>query len=466
MFAGAPTIDSICLPFKYVAASERDNPLAKPMRAFLKRVHALAEGHEALATGSAALHAEQFQLRMQVLHWLVNADVDLIAAFDGIESKWREQADTPERKKLLKALLHALEGQRGVFASLESAGHSLESVVQQTVQAVAAAPSYAELIAGMRMGAPDSSTADKLQAWIDCSLDVETALLLADAYLCHEVTMSAERAEQLNSFLVHANKAFKKGLEHWVEKMTPNTVAAEPAVAYRVQGGMSETTTRTLQASKPSIGTGAFSVPEIALILGLKQNKVRRVLNELWDGRIGKQMFGDTFSLTVADHKFVSFHVLIEFYVYFELRERGVSSQKIMKARQVMASDLKTDHPFATAHVLHTKKKIWYAFKEDIVDADGSRQTNINEIIERFCDKIDFNGEALATRFWPLGKDKQVVVDPKHQFGAPTVPGTNINAQVLHAMSKSGERVEVLASLYDLSEKEVRDAILLYDRAA
>jgi uncharacterized protein (DUF433 family) len=131
-----------------------------------------------------------------------------------------------------------------------------------------------------------------------------------------------------------------------------------------------------------------------------------------------------------------------------------------------MTKDLDTPHPFATASVLHTRKKIWYEFEQDIIDADGTRQTNLGEIIEQFSEKIDFNGEKLAVRFWPLGKNRHVVVDPKHQFGAPTVPGTNVNAQVLYQMSRSGEQVETLAALYDLTEQDVRDAIQLYQRAA
>jgi uncharacterized protein (DUF433 family) len=46
------------------------------------------------------------------------------------------------------------------------------------------------------------------------------------------------------------------------------------------------------------------------------------------------------------------------------------------------------------------------------------------------------------------------------------VPGTNVNAQVLYQMSRSGEQVETLAALYDLTEQDVRDAIQLYQRAA
>jgi uncharacterized protein (DUF433 family) len=217
---------------------------------------------------------------------------------------------------------------------------------------------------------------------------------------------------------------------------------------------------------KPGLGLGAFSVPDIAVILQLPQGKVRRLLNQVWDQRLGQQLFGDTFSTSIGDHKYVNFHVLVEFYVYFELREIGVTAQQIVKARNAMRKDLSTEHPFATAHVLSHGKKVWYKYMDSVVNADGSRQTNFVNMVQDYAKKIDFNLDFMAERFWPLGKQRSVVVDPKHQFGAPTVPGTNINAQVLFQMSKSGERVESLAALYDLDVKDVRDAILLYERAA
>lgn len=467
MFTEESTIEGVCLPLKYLAATERDNPLQQPLRAFLKQVNTLAVGKEHLAEGCAALHGEQFALRMQAIQWLAATEADVLGMLQGMEAKWRTKATTPERKRLLKALLHAVRGQEAVLGTIEAAGHSLKTVAKQIAPLVNAKISYEVFVNGVLSQAPNTEQAQAMLAWINSSLDLETALLMADAFLSDEVDITPGRASELNLFLLRANKAFDKGLKHWGVQITGKEapVVAEPLAVYRT---ISEGTVKpTAQVPvRASIGAGAYSVPEIALILGLQQNKVRRVLNELWDGKLGKKLFGDTFSITVAKHKYVSFHVLIEFFVYFELRERGVSSQRIMKSRQAMARDLDTEHPFATANVLHTKKKIWYEFKDAIVDADGTRQTNLVDIIERFCQKIDFNGDKLAVRFWPLGKDKRVVVDPKHQFGAPTVPGTNINAQVLYHMSQSGERVETLASLYDLKESDVRDAILLYERAA
>ena len=105
------------------------------------------------------------------------------------------------------------------------------------------------------------------------------------------------------------------------------------------------------------------------------------MLNQVWDERLGKELFGDTFSIIVGEHKFVNFYVLIELYVYFELRDLKVSAQKIIKTRNAMRNDLSTEHPFAMANLLTHGKKIWYEFKDSIVVADGSRQTNFERMV-------------------------------------------------------------------------------------
>lgn len=215
---------------------------------------------------------------------------------------------------------------------------------------------------------------------------------------------------------------------------------------------------------KPALGLGAFSVPDIALILRLRQHKVRRMLNQVWDERLGKALFGDTFSITIGDQKFVNFHVLIELFVYFELREIGASAQRIIKARNAMRRDLGTEHPFATAKLLSHGGKIWYEYLGDVIDADGTRQTNFVDMVRDYAKNIDFNADKIAERYWPMGRQHMVVVDPLHQFGMPTIVGTNINTHTLRSMFRSGETPEVLAGLFGIPLNAVQDALEFHGR--
>lgn len=218
---------------------------------------------------------------------------------------------------------------------------------------------------------------------------------------------------------------------------------------------------------KIEIGSGFYTIPDISRLLGFPKQTVARYLEQYWDEKLGKQLFNETYSWSTDGRvKAVNFYVLIELYTFFSLQKLGVTTHQILKAREHIAKELKVTYPFANAGLLTDGKKIWYEFRDAIINADGSRQTNIVKIIEDFVKKIEFGNNKLAERFFPAGKNSAIVVDPHHKFGQPIINGTNINTEVLFSMYKSGEPIESIGILYDLTEKEVNEAIQFYRNAA
>ncbi|HKO80004.1 MAG TPA: DUF433 domain-containing protein [Chitinophagaceae bacterium] len=218
---------------------------------------------------------------------------------------------------------------------------------------------------------------------------------------------------------------------------------------------------------KQQLGTGIYTIPDISKLLGLPQAKVRRYLNEYWDERLGKKLFNETYTWSTGNNiKAVNFYTLIELYTCFHLQELGVPTRQILKSRTAIAKDLQIPYPFASAKLLSDGKKIWFEFKDSIVNADGSKQTDFVEFIRKFANKIEFNSSKVAEKFWPAGRKSDVVVNPHHQFGQPVLNGTNINAEVIFSMYESGEPVEALGILYDLTPKQVNDAIAFYKKSA
>lgn len=212
------------------------------------------------------------------------------------------------------------------------------------------------------------------------------------------------------------------------------------------------------------LGTGIYSIPDLSFILQLPKHKVRRWMNDFWDSRLGGRYKGK-YSWGQGKDKATNFLTLIEFYVFYQLRENKVSTNKILKAHAYMANELKTPYPFASSEVLTEGKNIFYSLEDGTTAyADKSRQIVIKKAIESFCKKIEFSHEKLAKRYWPLGKDHSIVVDPHHQFGQPTINGTNINASSVYSMYESGELINVIGVLYDLTEKQVNDAIAFCKR--
>jgi uncharacterized protein (DUF433 family) len=216
----------------------------------------------------------------------------------------------------------------------------------------------------------------------------------------------------------------------------------------------------------PELGQGIYTVPDIAHILNLPQRRIRWYINEIWDNRFGDRIFGERYSWTYRGHKAINFYVLIEFYTVLQLKKLGLNTRTIHNAHESIARDLQVAYPFASSKLLTDGKNILYRFEDNIVNADGTKQTNFESIIEEFCKKIEFDENNLAARFHPMGKASSIVVDPSHQFGQPVIEGTNIQSRVLARMNKGGESVKSLSILYDLTQKQVRDAIAFHKKAA
>ena len=219
--------------------------------------------------------------------------------------------------------------------------------------------------------------------------------------------------------------------------------------------------------NKQQLGSGIYTVPDISQLLGLPQHKVRRYLNEYWDERLGKALFNETYSWSVLNNiKAVNFYTLIELYTCFHLQELGVSIKQILKSRWSIAKELNIPYPFASEKILSDGKRIWYEFKDSIVKADGSKQTDFVHFIRQFASNIDFNSDKIAEQLWPAGKKNDIVINPHNQFGQPVIKGTNINAEVIFSMYESGEKIDTIGILYDLTTKQVNDAISFYKKFA
>jgi uncharacterized protein (DUF433 family) len=220
------------------------------------------------------------------------------------------------------------------------------------------------------------------------------------------------------------------------------------------------------------LGSGVFSLPEVAFLLGVPTRKVYRYVTDFMDERAGKKLFQTSYSFTTksaTDNKkqrSVTFHVLVELHAMMQLRDIGLSATRILKAREQMIRDLDTAHPFAWKKLLTDGKTLWYEYMEEVVKADGKQQLAMQKILEPFVQKVDFDANDLAARYWPQGKESSIVVDPHHQFGQPVISKTNVGAQTIYDMHQSGESVHTLSILYDLTKKEVDDAIRFYSKAA
>ncbi|MBL0139245.1 MAG: DUF433 domain-containing protein [Bacteroidetes bacterium] len=204
--------------------------------------------------------------------------------------------------------------------------------------------------------------------------------------------------------------------------------------------------------NKARLGEGVFLVADVAKILELPLPKVRFWLLEFWNKKFGlehgKYSFGED------KNRAVNFLTLIEFIAFAKLREQGISAQRIQKFHKHLSGILDTKYPFAETKLLTDKKDLWYERYDEIVRHDGKSQMTLKKIVEPYLRKIEFDKNRIARRYFPLGKAKNVVIDPEHQFGQATIVGTNIKVKTIYALYEGDESIENICELYNLKESK------------
>lgn len=213
--------------------------------------------------------------------------------------------------------------------------------------------------------------------------------------------------------------------------------------------------------NKPKLGSGIYTAGDISRILQIKETKVRRWIKVYWDGELGTE-YGQQYSWNITGNRAVSFHTMVEFYIMLLFSEVGVAPMAVTRAHQELSKMFNTPFPFARKEVLQniqvSGKDIYIEINGNIQQLNGTRQLALR-LIKQFYRNLDFDKDEIATRFWPMGKETAVVVDPARKFGSPVLADNNIYPETLYQHFLAGDPVNYLAHIYEISEKEVEDAI-------
>jgi uncharacterized protein (DUF433 family) len=216
------------------------------------------------------------------------------------------------------------------------------------------------------------------------------------------------------------------------------------------------------------IGNGIYTISDISKILRLPYQKAYRWVNAYWDGILVSGI-NDRYISEIESIRTVNFYTLIEFYVLYLLGEAGVQTREVIKAHMELSKMLDAKYPFAQKEILLNintdGRKVYFYFRGSFLSLDGTKQFNLG-FIDQFFKNLEFDQDLIASKFWPMGKQNSIVLDPKRQLGQPVINETNIQPQVLFTLFKGGESIPFIAYLYDLDEKSVKGAIDFCNSAA
>jgi len=206
------------------------------------------------------------------------------------------------------------------------------------------------------------------------------------------------------------------------------------------------------------IGEGVFTISDMATILKVPSTSVRYWFNEYVRKEFPK-ISQYIYNFNTEDGIFLNFKSLMQLYVFNQLRKRGFSRKKILSLYKGLSEKHNTKYPFAieeAVNIITAGDLLLYNYEGFLIDSNN--QIYLNEVLKEYLRKIDFE-DGVVSKFYPLGKEKSIVVNPEIQFGSPVINGTRVNASIIADLFEAGEPVEMISRMYDISESEVNDAI-------
>jgi len=217
------------------------------------------------------------------------------------------------------------------------------------------------------------------------------------------------------------------------------------------------------------LNAGIYTVTEAARLSGVPARRIRRWLSGYnWTSSNKKRRA----SAAVWEGQFkpidgqpaLGFLDLIEVKFVDAFLKAGVTWRTIRKAMEYARKKLPgTTHPFCTRRFVTDGREILlraihYTNDTPLIEI-ANDQAVFGQLLEPFIIQMDFGKDDVLERWWPLGKDYGVAVDPRRNFGQPSVFQAGVPTRVLARSVKANESVEQVARWYELTVDSVKKAV-------
>jgi uncharacterized protein (DUF433 family) len=214
-----------------------------------------------------------------------------------------------------------------------------------------------------------------------------------------------------------------------------------------------------------------YGVVEAADLLGLRPDRIRAWL----DGSERKGVWYEpVIRLEHTGSDIVTWGEFVELGYLREYRRANVPLQRLRPVIAALRERYKTPYPLAHARPYVDDRELVLIAQEEhklpqsiaIVVRTGQQKIVLAEPAERFLRKVEFSprsgNDQVALRLLPAGPASPVVIDPRFSFGRPTVHG--VATERLWELHDAGERLDDIASSYDLDVNDVRAAVAYEDQ--
>jgi uncharacterized protein (DUF433 family) len=231
------------------------------------------------------------------------------------------------------------------------------------------------------------------------------------------------------------------------------------------------------QRRQSLLGVGVYTVPEAARLTRVSAPRIRRWLTGYtFTSRAAQRSSAPVWERQIVSSSgelVLSFRDLLEVRFVDAFRRHGVTWRVIRLAAERAAEIIEDSHPFSTRRFKTDGRSIFADIlqetgEESLLDLAKS-QYQLKKIVEPFLfEGLEFAEISGApVRWWPLGLDRRVVIDPERSFGQPIVTPESVPTSILAKAVKAEEgSIEAVARWYMVHPKAVKDAVELENRLA
>jgi uncharacterized protein (DUF433 family) len=219
------------------------------------------------------------------------------------------------------------------------------------------------------------------------------------------------------------------------------------------------------------VGIGLYTTAEAARLTGVPS---QRIIRWLRGHTIGDHEYARLWAsqVNIGDSSvYLGFLDLVQIRVASAFINAGLSPHKVRKAIEYGSEIIHNDYPFASARFrTDGKTVILHVLREGedddrLIDLFRSGQYVMHRIIEPSLKGLEFEDD-FAARWWPLGRTRGIVIDPKRQFGQPIDNATGVPTVVLARAAKAEGSITKAARAFMVPANSVRRAIAFEERRA
>ncbi|HEU4452294.1 MAG TPA: DUF433 domain-containing protein [Longimicrobium sp.] len=218
----------------------------------------------------------------------------------------------------------------------------------------------------------------------------------------------------------------------------------------------------------------AYSVGEAARYLRIPSATLRSwVAGRTYPRQDGVGSFEPVIRPADTERRRLSFENLVEAHVLRALRtDHSIHLSEVRPALAYAEAELGIQRLLLNHQQLMTHGgELFLDRFGELVNLSRSGQIAMRSLLLEHLKRVDLDDAHIPIRLYPflasgINTGRSVVIDPRRSFGHPVLAGAGIRTQVVVDRINAGESVEDLAKDYELSEDEIREALIFHQTAA